>query len=432
MNFRFWNKKTEDRSADIPTEQPSINLTETSTDAIGLIFGNYSTQRYAQNLSAVYRATNLIANSLASLPIILYKTDVTGNKNPYIKHPVYKILSSRPNKFLTIYDWIKVMSTDMMLKGNAYSIIHRDPNGKIDHLEHINATKVAIVKRYNKDNELSEVLYNVSGKKRLYQDYEMIHLKMNLDEDGITGISILQFAQRSINLAHSNENAVQNSFENGGRLSGIVSVAGALTNKQRDDMRKAWKESLGGQNAGGIAIMSGLQKYESISQTGSEMELLGSRKFGISEIARFWEVSPILLYDLEKSNFNSAEQAHLSLLTDTLSQYIYKFECELENKLLSDSELEKCEIKFNTTEFLRADSKTRIEFLRTAFGLGIYSVNEMRGILDLPAIEDADEHYLQAQLVTLKNSKHLAEQQLDNNVLPKDGEDKNKDDENNE
>lgn len=403
FNFR---KKNEVRSAG----EVTITTNEQSDAAIGLVFGkNFTSDAYSRNLSAVYRATNLIADSLASLPCYLYKkSKVDGMKVKYTEHPVFDLLLNRPNKFLTSHDYIKAMATDLMLKGNAYSIIHRGPDNKPTYIEYVPASKVTITKKYKANGELDNVLYNVVGRSRMMEMWEVIHIKQNLSEDGVEGISILTYAARSLKICQSAENSVKNSYENGGVLRGILSVKqGMLTSKAKQDMREAWRTSVGGTNSGGVAVLSGIEQYTPIGQNNEEMELLGSRVFNVSEVARFWGVNPILLYDLSHSTYSSADAAHLHLLTDTLNDYIYKFEAEFENKLLSKAELADCEIKFDTTQFLRADQKTQIGIFREMFNMGTMSPNEIREALDMPKIEDGDLYVIQAQYCTLKNAHNI-------------------------
>lgn len=423
----FWNnlfKKKENRDL-AKSVDDSISLDTKSADAISLIFGNYAINNLAMNLSAVYRAVSIISNSFASLPICLYKSDKNGNKDLWISHPVYNLLLKKPNNIQTSYEWKKKMVEDILLRGNAYSQIIRDADNKVVEIRYIPAGKVSIKKLTNREGDVVDIQYSVSGKPRMLESDEMIHLVNETDSDGVQGISVLDYARRTINLANYGDKAAESYFKNGGKLSGLIKVNTSLTNKQKEDMKEAWREAFSGDNMNGIAVLTGAQSYESIQMNASDAQLLESRKFSIDEIARFFNVSPLLLYDLEHSNYSSQEQARLALLTDTLQPIMTKFENELENKLFLPYESSHADIRFSTEEFLRTDKKTQSEYYRTLWNFGVVSTNEVRAALDMNKIEDGDEHYIQAQMVTLKNAKYLASnpKKIDSTLMPKDNKD---------
>ena len=398
--------KTERRNAETSV---TITTQEQDSQAIGLIFGQSLITNYSMNLSAVFRAVKLISDSLASLPVIVYKNEKNGTKVEAAAHPLFNLLGRKPNPLMNRFDFIKAMTKDMLLHGNAYAIIHRDNLNRVTSIEYVSAKNVSLIKRVGPDNEIVSVGYNISGRKRVYEDYEMIHILNEIDDDGVTGISTLTYAARTLGLANYGEKAAENYFANGGKLAGLIKVNTNLTDKQKTDIRQAWGEAFSGDNANGIAVLSGAQEYTPIQQNAADAQLLESRKFSVVEIARFFGVSPILLYDMEKNSYNSAEAAHLSLLTDTLQPIITKFEQEFKTKLFLNNEINKYDINFDVEEFLRTDNKSKAEYYRTLFAMGVLSVNEIRGYLDLNEIEDGDSHFVQAQLVTLKNAKNIAQ-----------------------
>lgn len=414
--------KLEKRSA----ESPILKTSEFDEKAFSLIFGKASVDNYARNLSAVHRASTLIADSIAALPLTIYKTDRGGNKQKFTKHPAYNLLYIKPNPFVSSHDWIRKMVNDLIFAGNAYSLIHRNPLGEIIEIEYINPNSVSIVRNYSKDGKLVEVLYSISGRgNRCFTSDEMIHIKgVGLSDDCTEGISVLKYAAKSLGLLQSQEKNVQDTFDNQGLVRGVISINGAITNKVRQDVQQAFRESV--HNNGGLVVMSNAQSFTPISSSSEEMELLSSRKYGIAEIARWFGVSPILLFHLENSTYSSAQEARTSLLTDSLQPYLYRIEAELENKLLTPSELKTSEIKFDTQQWLRVDESKKLELARSLFNLGALNIDEIRAMFDLDALPNGlgQQYYLQAQLVTVPNSFNLgstveeSNNTLDNNQKP--------------
>ena len=403
--FTKKNKDIETRSNTV--EQPTVtisSLAEKDPAILGLVFGKYGISTYKEmSLSAVFRAVSIISNSIASLPIFVYKTDNDDNKVEWKDNTLYPLLLRKPNQLQTRYDFMKSMVKDMLLKGNAYAIIHRNDNNKVTRIEYVPASKVNIQKIV-KDGAIESIRYNISGRTRLYEDYEMIHIINEPDEDGVEGLSTLKYAVKAMNIANYAEAAAEGYFSNGGKLTGVVKVDRPLNDKQKMELKTEWKKSL---DANGIAFLQGVENYTSIQQNSSDAQLLESRQFTVSEIARFFNVNPIMLYDLSHNNYNSSEAARLQLLTDTLQPIMFKIEAEFETKLFLPSEIENGSIKFDTEEFLRSDNKTKAEYYKMLWQIGAISINEIRAYLDLNAIEDGDLHYVPANLVTLENSKNI-------------------------
>ena len=423
------NTEKRDSNAGQHVEQPAVtisSLAEQDPAILGLIFGKYAMAGEKEmTLSAVFRAVSIISNSIASLPIFVYKTDADDNKVEWRDNTLYPLLLRKPNNLQTRYDFMKSMVKDMLLKGNAYAIIHRNDNNKVIKIEYVPAAKVTIQK-ITKDGAIEAVRYNISGRRRLYEDYEMIHIINEPDEDGVEGLSTIKYAVKSLNLANYAEAAAEGYFSNGGKLSGILKVDRPLNDKQKMDLKAEWKKSI---DANGICFLQGVENYTSIQQNSSDAQLLESRQFTVSEIARFFNVNPIMLYDLSHNNYNSSEAARLQLLTDTLQPIMFKIEAELETKLFLPSEIEEGSIKFDTEEFLRSDNKTKAEYYKTLWQIGGLSINEIRAYLDLNAIEDGDLHYVPANLVTLENSKNIGYNTATSDRRHPERDDKNTDEE---
>ena len=394
------NSNTEKRDAGVTIS----SLSEQDPTILGLVFGKYGIGMSKEmTLSAVFRAVSLISNSIASLPIFVYKTDENDNKAEWRDNSLYPLLLRKPNPLQTRFDFMKSLVKDMLLHGNGYAIIHRNDNNKVYKLEYVPATKVNIQKVV-RDGSIEAVRYNIAGKRRLYEAYEMIHIINEPDEDGVEGLSTIKYAFKTMSIANYAEAAAEGYFSNGGKLTGIVKVDRPLNDKQKMELKSEWKKSL---DANGVAFLQGVENYTSIQQNSSDAQLLESRQFTVSEIARFFNVNPIMLYDLSHNNYNSSEAARLQLLTDTLQPIMFKIEAELVTKLFLPSEIEVGSIKFDTEEFLRSDNKTKAEYYKTLWQIGAISINEIRAYLDLNSIQDGDLHYVPANLVTLENSKNI-------------------------
>ena len=90
-------------------------------------------------------------------------------------------------------------------------------------------------------------------------------------------------------------------------------------------------------------------------------------------------------------SYSNSEAQQLSFYVDTLQYILKQYEEEITYKLLSTQQINQGYfLKFNEAAILRADMKTQSECLSTYVNNGIYTSNEAREILDMPAKEGGD------------------------------------------
>jgi HK97 family phage portal protein len=212
-----------------------------------------------------------------------------------------------------------------------------------------------------------------------------------LTKDGINGISILDYANSTIKLSASAEKAAHEFFSSGMTVQGVLSTeTPRLTKDQREAIRSAWNESQLGAGAG-LAVLEGGMKYTPVSSNSKDAELLETRLFNVQEVARFFNISPVLLGDLSKSSYNSIEQAQLQFVINTLAPYIAMLEQEINNKLIMPSMKYNYYIDIVEEDIIKQDKQSQANYLNTLVNSGILTRNEARKKLGYPPVEGGDE-----------------------------------------
>lgn len=351
-------------------------------------------ERGAMGLSVVYRCVELISNSVAQLPICIY--DHTKRR---VDNDLSYIVNERPNGTINRYDFIKLLVSSMILRGNAYAIIEREGT-TVRGLRYVNPDTVTIRTILSEDTGVVlEKYYQIGGK--VYEAVNVLHL-VNFTYDGINGVSTLQHALNSLTIAQDSEATARSFFSGGCNLGGTLTVQGALDEKQKKDLGKSWMDALSthGGRPQGVIVLEGGMEYKPISVNPQEAQLLESRKYNVVDLCRFFGVSPTKVFDLSKSSYSTIEAEALSFLSDTLQPILSKIECELQSKLLSDEQRREWDIKFDTTQLLRTDKGSLASYFSTLFNIGVLSQNEIRSMIDLQPIENGDKHYIQVNLST--------------------------------
>lgn len=370
-------------------------------------------------LSTVYRCVDLISDSIAVLPLKTYRIDGDGFKEEAKEHPAYYVLDMEPNEDMTRFVFFKTLMTSVLLTGNGYAYIERD-GLKVEQLVYIPSGAVQIVWITDRQGVLRK-RYKVTGFAELVEPRDMIHV-LNFSYDGINGISTLEHARQTLSIATSAEESAKGFYDSGGQLSGVLTVEGArLSKEQKDQIYKTWRERtdpvMGTPN--GIAVLEGNMKYQPISISPSDSQLLESRQFNVVDICRFFSVSPVKAFDLSKSSYSTVEATQLQYLTDTALAVITKIEQEINRKIFLPSERGKVVAEFDTSAILRTDKSAQATYWKELFNIGAATPNEVRRESNLGRMENGDKAFVQVNVQTLDNAAKQKLNELSDNGMVK-------------
>lgn len=379
MNW-FWKKENRDNShphKDIPTDA----CTEVQT-GLGLLQKILNTKEYgAMHQSPFFAAVNLISSSIGQMHWeVKSKVDEDIPDNFYVDN-LFK------DALLTQFTMTKNMIKDVLLHGNGFAYINRDQKGMPVSLTYLPFGDVTIMY-----NPINRVLYYQVPRlgKSLVEPINIIHINMH-SEDGIHGKSILTFAGNTIKLSGNAEKAATDFFASGMSVNGVLSTdVPRLTKDQRQVIAEAWLNSQVGRGSG-IAVLENGMKYQPVSSNSKDGQLLETRVFNIQEVARWFNISPVLLGDLTKTSYNNLEQAQLQLVTNTLAPFVQCLEQELNRKLILPKDQTKYYIDIVEEDIIKQDKQSQVNYLSTLVNTGIISRNEARKQLGFGPIEGGDE-----------------------------------------
>ena len=353
-------------------------------------------------LPAVYRCVELISDSVAVLPIKIYELDKEGYKKETKSHPFAWLLNNEPNPNMTRYTFMKMLTASVLLRGNGRAYIDRDEKSlEPRQLIPLSDDQVQLVWVTDK-NGVKHKMYWVYEFKELVEPMQMLDV-LNFSYDGNEGISTLKHAAQTIGIATANEEAALEHFTGGQNMTGVLTVEGArLTDAQKKEIYAKWADHTN--HSGGMQILEGNMKYQPISISPKDSQLLDSRAFSVLDICRFFSVSPVKAFDLSKSSYSTVEATQLQYLTDTVLPWITKFEMELNRKLILPSQRNKYVIEFDTSVLLRTDKSALAEYWTKMFSIGATTPNEVRQHSNLSPIEGGDKAFVQVNVQTLEKA----------------------------
>lgn len=369
-------------------ENPNYPLTSATLadllGAAGTDSGIDISEETATNFSAVYSAVRVIAESVAVLPLQIFKRTNKG-RDLLRDHPLYRLLHDEPNKYQTSYVHRETQTAFQCLWGNSYAKIIRDSLQRPAELDPIHPSLVYV----NHDEKTNKLFYVINGKEIIEQT-DMIHIPA-LSFDGIKGKSPVKVAKESIGLGIALEKFGALFFGNGANLGGILQHPGKLTDPSYKRLKAAFESKRKGiSKSHETIILEEGMKYEKIGIPPEEGQFLGSRKFQVNEIARWFRLPPHMIGDLERATFSNIEMQDLEFVKYSLMPWLKRGEAELMRKLLTEEEKKTHFIEYNVDGLLRGDIVTRGQYYQIMRTIGTMNANEVRRKENMNDREDAD------------------------------------------
>jgi len=352
-------------------------------------------------LAAAWACVNLLAGTIASLPLMVYRTR-GGARTVASDHPLYRILHDSPNADQTALDFWEFVCASLELHGNAYAEVVRARNGRIIALGVPIPPELVSVRR--RDDGALEYEWVDQGRRIIAGQDKVLHIR-GFGGNPLGGLSTLSAGRQSFGLAQAIERASGDTFRNGVRPSGLLKTADTLTIDQRKQAEELLQEKFSGAiNAGRPMLLDRGMDWVQLSISPEDAQMLQSRAFSVEEVCRFFGVPPFMVGHTEKTTSwgTGLEQQTLGFQKFTLRRRLKRIEQAIEKQLLSVADrLAGITIEFNLEGLLRADSAARASFYQLMLTNGVMTINEVRSLENLPPVEGGDEPRMQMQNVPI-------------------------------
>ena len=345
-----------------------------------------------------FACLKVLSEGIGKLPLQLQQVTPQQGVRIAREHRYHRMLTERPNRFMSASVFWSTMELCRNHYGNAYAWIdERDP--KQPQLWPMHPDKVRVV--YDNACRLADapdVYYRYSGPEGeiVLGSEEVLHFKSHMTEDGLVGISVREQLASTIQGNIKAQKMVNKMYDSGMTAKSVLEYTGSLDDENVKTLVKGIEAYAKGEmKASGIEntvpIPLGF-KLTPLNLKLADSQFLEVKQYSALQIASAFGVKPYQVGDYTKSSYASAEAQQLSFLLDTLLFNVKQYEEEICWKLLLlDEEAAGYRAKFNTSVMLRSDPKTQIETLSLAVSSFLYTPNEAREELDKPAKEGGDQ-----------------------------------------
>ena len=179
-------------------------------------------------------------------------------------------------------------------------------------------------------------------------------------------------------------------------------IAKTLKKEQRQSLREEMTEMVEGADWF-LPVLEGGLKFEKISLTPEDIELLSTRQFTVEEVCRFYGVPSVLINDTNGSTTWGSGIFELveAFYKFGLRPYFERIEESARLNLLDRAYWDDYEFEFKIKDLLRASFTARVANNKTLIESGQKTINEIRRDEgDLP-LEWGDQPLVAANLITL-------------------------------
>ena len=368
-------------------------------------------EKSALQIATVYACVRLLAESVAALPLHLYRETQDGNgKEQATDHPLYKILYRQPNPEMTSFSYREAVMMHLLLWGNSYSQIIRDGKNGVLGLYPLLPENVEVDRADNGEiyyiyHAYTDETPGETNKDIYFKREEVLHIP-GLGFNGLVGFSPIAMMKNALGTTLAVEKYGSSFFRNGAQPSGVLEHPGVL--KDPAKIRDNWSAVYGGaNNAHKVAVLEEGMSYKPISLPPEDSQFLSTREFGVEEICRIFRVPPHMVQDLKRATFSNIEHQSIDFVQHTLMPWLTRIEQAIIKDVLQEEEQEEYFPKFNVDGLLRGDYQSRMNGYAVGFSNGFLSPNDIRRLenMDLiPAEDGGDDYYLNGSYVKLKDA----------------------------
>lgn len=361
------------------------------------------TANTALRVSAVLRCVDVVAKTMASLPLSLYKNTDKG-KEKAENHPVQKMLHRLPNPETTAYEFWHMYVVNLMLTRGAYAKIKRDRNGFITSIINIPTANVSAgINNINGERYID--VYIAGGQSERLREGQFMHTPGFRFSNGSSAEDPIRIASEVLGLTMALNGYAKDFFENGSNLGGFIEYDEAISDKAYKNFKDSWNETYSGvSNQHKWAFLESGFKLNQLGQKPNDSQALESRKFEVTEVCRLFGVPPHKVFDFVGATFSNIEQMNIEFVQESISPMAVRIEQTIYKDLLTESEQKIYFAKFNINGLLRGDIAARTAYYHNARQDGWMSSNDIRELEDMnriPADQGGDIYAVNGNMIPL-------------------------------
>ena len=346
----------------------------------------------AFHINPVFSAISLISDTISTLPLDAYVRE--GSERRALRPRPAWVL--KPDVDTTREAFYGSIIVSLLLDGNAFIRVFKQ-NNQIVNLVVLNPHHVEI-----RRNGLGRLMFELQGEKQPLSNDDIIFIPDVVRPGSIRGVSRVEALKDNFGLAKALETYAARFFGHGATTSGIIEYPHDLTFEQSQALAASFDAKHKGlRKSHKTGVLSGGATYRPTSVTNDQAQFLDSRRMAVEDVARAFNVPPHLLGLSGTNSYASVEQNNLAWVTHGLRPIISKIETGLSPLLALSANGQNAFLRFNIDGLLRADINTRMTAYSIGLQAGFLTINDVRRLEDLQAIENGSANTVRVPLANV-------------------------------
>lgn len=362
-------------------------------------------ERDALAIGAVYACVSKIAGTIASLPFNVYR--VTGDRREMDPaHPAFQLIADTPQPQLTPFAFLETIVAHTLIYGKGYAIIQRDRGAAPVSLSIVHPDDV---EAYTDENGLHFTV----------REFGFVDAADMFCLSCMHGLSPIRLHADSLGTLRNAEDFAGDFFANGGQMTGILTSDTPIRAEQAQEIVKQWH---GGAQGGTKILPFGLN-YQRISLRPDEAQYIESRKFGVIEVARIFNVPPIMIQAEEAASYQGSAAYDLFFAKHTIAPWVARLEQEIRAKLFTSADRATHICSFDMRGLMRGDLAARSAYYSQMLSAGVLTIDEVRREENRDPVPNGigRHHLVQVNQLTLDHIDEFSRNLSGGDELPDEG-----------
>jgi len=362
----------------------------------------------ALGLSAFWAGVRMISETIGSLPLKVYQSD-GRDKNEVRQHPLWPLLHDNPapddpdiksNAMI----WRETLQSHLLTDGNGYSqLVRQTATDRVVELGILVAQNTQRVRRRGR------TVYQTTVDHRLdtLQPENVLHIP-GLGWDGTRGFGVVAMARQSLGIGLAAEEYAGRWYAEGATPTGVFTHPQALSETARANIESSLAPGLDGGKHDALLLEEGMT-WEQMQLSPEDSQLFQSRRFTVSEIARWLNMPPHKLREMADATFSNIEHQNIEWATDTIRPWTVRWQHAINSQVLTEADRQAgIFVEFVLEGLLKGDTEKRGAFYMQGVQTGSLTSNEIRAMEGRNAIAGGDQAFIQVNMIPLDQAGSLS------------------------
>lgn len=350
----------------------------------------------ALQISTIWACIDRRATIIASLPLFVYN-ESGGKRELARKTRLYELLKESPNSRMTAFEFWRALMMSYDLRGNAYARIDRDANGEAMAMWPMPSDQVEVRVL---DDATMVYVYMFGGDIVILAAENVLHIK-NLG-NGTTGLAKLEFMRASTDEAAKAQTSATKMFGSSGKPTGILMIDKVINPEQRRALKENFKGLVEGSTSR-LEVLEANMKYQQLSMTPEQQQLLETRVFSVEDLCRWMDVPPVLVHHNNTTGWGTGiYEIKDGFYTLALAPVLKNIEQAVRKRVMTSRQRATMTAEFSMDAMMRASIKDRYEIYAKAAQNGLKTRNECRQLENDPPLPGGDMLTAQSNLLPIE------------------------------